>query len=89
MFCDNVFFDAGRFLCRATAFFYCFQGTEDCGEVNCSFKRNLEHNLSFVMAPQLVGFSSRICCSSDMFLRSGGYWEDMEALGFEDVEEAM
>ena len=56
--------------------------------MNFSVKRNLEHNLSFVMAPQLVGFSSRICCSSDMFLRSGGYWEDMEALGFEDVEEA-
>ena len=41
------------------------------------------------MAPQLVGFSSRICCSSDVFLRCGGYWQEMQAVGYEDggVEE--
>ena len=31
-----------------------------------------------------IPFRPRICCSSDVFLRCGGYWEDMEALGFED-----
>ena len=29
--------------------------------------------------------SSRIACSSDMFLKSGGYWEDLEPMGYEDL----
>ena len=29
--------------------------------------------------------SSRIACSSDMFLKSGGYWEDLEPVGYEDL----
>ena len=37
----------------------------------------------FVIAHMRV-FTSRICCSSDMFLKCGGYWEELEAVGFED-----
>ena len=29
--------------------------------------------------------SSRIACSSDLFLKSGGYWEDLEPVGYEDL----
>ena len=29
-------------------------------------------------------FALRICCSSGMFLQSGGYWEDLDPVGYED-----
>ena len=45
--------------------------------------------MSFTLAFQLVGFSRRICCSSDVFLRSGGYWEELAPLGYEDWSSYM
>ena len=38
----------------------------------------------FIVASQLCGFCLRICCGSGMFLRLGGYWEELTAVGYED-----
>ena len=35
-------------------------------------------------ARALILFLARICCSSGMFLGTGGYNEDIEAVGYED-----